>query len=259
MKGVPPVGNASAAKPSAGPNWARALWRLLRAVCHALHGLWIIKTRFGGLSEAQRGLIVQAWAQKMLAVGGISLEVDGRLAPGPLLLVANHVSWLDILVIHAAGYCRFISKADVKSWPLIGTLAAGAGTLFIERTSRRDAHRVVHHMVTRLAHGDVLAVFPEGTTGDGLKLQTFHANLIQAAISADVPVQPLALRYVDGPSGSISHAPRYDNSLLSSVWCTFAAHGLVARVSYGVHERALGRDRRRWARDLQGEVEALLR
>ena len=112
-----------------------------------------------------------------------------------MLLVANHISWLDILVMHAARHCRFVSKADVRHWPLIGTLATGGGTLYIERESRRDAMRVVHHMAESLKRGEIVAVFPEGTTSDGVALLPFHANLIQAAISADAPVQPVALSF----------------------------------------------------------------
>ena len=104
----------------------------------------------------------------MLERLGVELELRGNPAlAGPLLLVANHISWLDIIVLHAARHCRFVSKANVRHWPIIGSLATGAGTLYVERESRRDAMRVVHRMVAALQAGDVLAVFPEGTTGDG--------------------------------------------------------------------------------------------
>src|SRR3569832_1870289 len=126
-----------------------------------------------------------------------------------MLLVANHISWLDILVVHAARHCRFVSKSEVKRWPLIGTLATGANTLNIERESRRDAVRVVHHMAEALRAGDVLAVFPEGTTSDGRALLPFHANLIQAAISAAAPVLPVALSFMDKGSGAASFSPCY--------------------------------------------------
>jgi len=163
------------------------------------------------------------------------------------------------LVMHSTGYCRFVSKSEVQRWPLVGTLATGAGTLFIERASRRDAHRVVHHMVAHLQEGQVLAVFPEGTTGDGLTLKQFHPNLIQAAISANVPVQPMALRFVDRHSGQLSMAPRFvdDDTLLASLWRTLTARALMAEVTVGSPSLAQGRDRRTWAVDLQREVEDL--
>lgn len=241
-------------------NLWRACWKLLQALLHALHGFWTIKTAFPQLSQPEREAQVHAWAQKMLRIAGIELTVKGTPpANGPLLLVANHISWLDILVMHASRYCRFVSKADVKHWPFVSTLAAGAGTLYIERESRRDAHRVVHHMVERLRAGEVLAVFPEGTTGDGITLKPFHANLVQAAISADVPVLPMALRFVDLSTGQTSFAPRYidDDSLVRSIWQTLTAQRLGAEVIFGQPQRAQGRDRRTWAGDLKLDIEKL--
>ncbi|KQP20597.1 1-acyl-sn-glycerol-3-phosphate acyltransferase [Pseudorhodoferax sp. Leaf267] len=239
---------------------ARALWRLLCLLAHGVRGLWTIKTRFPGWSTLEREQAVQRWAAGVLSLSGIGLQVNGApLSAGPVLLVANHISWLDIVVIHAAGYCRFVSKADVQHWPLVGALATGAGTLYIERASRRDAMRVVHHMRDRLAAGDVVAIFPEGTTGDGRTLLPFHANLVQAAISADVPIQPLALRFADGVRGPTSFAPSFvgDETLVGSVWRTLGAAQLVAHVHVGTPERHVGRDRRTWAQDLQAEVERL--
>ncbi|KQP43981.1 1-acyl-sn-glycerol-3-phosphate acyltransferase [Pseudorhodoferax sp. Leaf274] len=238
---------------------ARALWRLLRLIGHGTAGLWTIRTRFAGWEPRQREQAVQAWAARVLALSGIRLDVGGQaMAAGPVLLVANHISWLDIVVMHAAGYCRFVSKADVAHWPLIGSLATGAGTLYIERASRRDAMRVVHHMRDRLVAGDVVAIFPEGTTGDGRTLLPFHANLVQAAISADVPIQPLALRFADS-DGATSFAPSFvgDETLVGSVWRTLAADGLVAQVRYGAPQEHGGRDRRAWAQALHDSVARL--
>lgn len=232
-------------------------WRLLRAVLHALRGWLIIVLLFPRWSPLRREEAVQAWALKMLAILGIALDVRGRpAASGPVLLVANHISWLDILVMHAARHCRFVSKADVRHWPLIGTLATGAGTLYIERSQRRDAMRVVHRMTQSLQAGEVVAVFPEGTVSDGRGLLAFHSNLLQAAVSADAPVQPLSLRYLDRASGRDSDGPLYlgDDTLLGSVWRTVAGPPFVAQVRFGEPQRAAGRDRRQWAQDLREEV-----
>lgn len=238
----------------------RALWRLLRLLAHVAQGLWTIRKHFAHWKASDREQAVQRWAAHFLALAGIQLQVGGApLATGPVLLVANHISWLDIVVMHAAGYCRFVSKADVQHWPLVGSLATGAGTLYIERASPRDAMRVVHHMRERLDAGDVVAIFPEGTTGDGRALLPFHANLLQAAISAEAPIQPLALRFADGSTGATSFAPSFvgDETLVGSIWRTLGAASLVAHVQYGQPEQHAGRDRRSWAHDLQGEVERL--
>ncbi|HEY0201822.1 MAG TPA: lysophospholipid acyltransferase family protein [Burkholderiaceae bacterium] len=241
--------------------YAIACWRLMRMLAHIAMGLCTIALGFSRWPAAERQARVQVWAAGLLRRAGITLEVHGSPpVAGPVLLVANHISWLDIPTLHAARHCRFVSKADVRHWPFISALADAAGTLYIERESRRDAMRVVHGMAHSLAQGDVLAVFPEGTTGDGLRLLPFHANLLQAAIVADAPVQPVALRFTDRAMSAASQAPRYvgDDTLIGSVWRTVCAPSLVAHVSFGQPQRAQGRDRRQWAQALQAEVERLL-
>lgn len=237
----------------------RACGRAARVIAHIFGGLATIMFRFPRMAQAQRDLRVQAWATEMLARLGVRLVVHGT-APvtGPVLLVSNHISWLDIVVLHAARHCRFVSKSDVRNWPLIGRLATGAGTLYVERRSRRDAMRVVHAMAQALRDGEILAIFPEGTTGDGDVLLPFHANLLQAAISTNVPIQPVALRFVDA-QGQISQAASYigDESLVGSLWRTLCTPGIVTHVRFGTAESAQGRDRRGWARDLWTEVDRL--
>ena len=238
----------------------RAFAKILHALLHALSGWLTITLLFPRWDQQRRDATVQAWAQRMLRVLGVPLHVTGQpVAQGPMLLVCNHLSWLDILVLHAARHCRFVSKADVRHWPLIGTLATGGGTLYIEREKRRDAMRVVHHMAESLKAGDVVAVFPEGTTGDGRALLPFHANLIQAAISAHAPVQPVALRFVDRASGKDSDGPLYlgDDTLVGSLWRTLAGRPFVAHVRFGEPQEADGRDRRQWAEDLRKTIAGL--
>lgn len=243
-------------------NSLRAGWRLVRAMLHALAGLWIIVFVFPRRSELQRNAHVQAWAMEMLAVLGIRLELRGKPPEvGPVLLVANHISWLDILVMHAARHCRFVAKAEVRHWPLIGRLATGGGTLYIERESRRDAMRVVHHMAESLKRGEIVAVFPEGTTSNGQELLPFHANLIQAAISADAPAQPVSLSFLDTATRKASLSPCYidDDTLVSSLWRTLSGRPITAVVRYGAPQKANGKGRREWAAQLRSAVDDLRR
>lgn len=237
-----------------------AIWKILRGLWHVLVGMWTIYVRFPQLTPEQREMRVQAWALQFLALWGIHLRVLGQpVASGPALMVANHISWLDILVIHAARHCRFVSKSDIREWPLVGMLATGAGTLYIERSSRRDALRMVRDMADAMQNGDVVAVFPEGTTSDGRELLPFHANLIQAAIQAGAPVQPMSLKFIDARSGETSFAPCYigDDTLIGSVWRTLKARRIEAVVHFGEPQAAMGRDRRVWAQDLRLEIMAL--
>jgi len=234
--------------------------RLARALLHVLVGFFTILLVFPRISQEQREHRIQVWSAKMLACIGIELRVTGNaIVPGPLLLVANHISWLDITSLHAARFCRFVSKADIKQWPLIGRLATGVGTLFIERESRRDAMRVVHHMTDSLRQGDVIGVFPEGTTSGGTGILPFHANLLQAAIVADAPVQPVAISFIDGATGQRSPAPCYvdDDTLLGSIWRTLSASGIVVVITFGEPQHAGGKDRREWAHALREDVAAL--
>jgi 1-acyl-sn-glycerol-3-phosphate acyltransferase len=233
------------------------VFRFVRSTLHVCSGLPIVFLVFPRLNAEQRALRVQIWSQGLLRTLGIRLEVVGApVNQGPALLVSNHISWLDIATLHAARYCRFISKADIQKWPLIGTLASGVGTLFIQREARRDTLRVVHHMADSLRAGDVLAIFPEGTTSDGRDLLPFHANLIEAAILAEAPVQPMSIKFVDAKSGEPSFAPCYigDDTLIGSIWRTLTAPPIQAVVHFGEPQQAQGRDRRAWARDLRQDI-----
>ncbi len=209
----------------------RALWRLLRATLHVLHGM-LVMTRFSALDAAGRHERIRWWSAGLVHAMGLTLQVSGTPRPGATLIVANHISWLDIAAIHAAApHARFVSKADVLSWPLLGWLIRNAGTLFIERERKRDAVRVVHAVAEALKAGDTVAVFPEGTTGTGPELLPFHANLLQAAVATATPVQPVVLRFSD-PRGPFSEAVTFigDTTLLQSLWRVASAEGLAVSV-----------------------------
>lgn len=237
-----------------------ACWRFLRLLWHVLDGVGVALLRFPRLSPEEQQMRVQAWAQAMLRIIGVSLRIVGQPpVAGPMLLVANHSSWLDISVLHATRYCRFVSKSDVQSWPLVSVLARAAGTLYLDRNSRRDTARVVRNVQTALQQGEVVAIFPEGTTGDGHTLRPFHPNLLQAAIAIDAPVQPVGLCYLDKTTGKRSFAPTFTGNatMLGSLWRTLRAAPIEAVVHFGPPERAQGRDRRTWSRDLHATVDRL--
>ncbi len=238
-----------------------ATYRLARLGFHLIRALILVAWQFPGLSTLQRSERIQAWALDLLALLAIKVVATGK-APqsGPLLLVANHISWLDIVLLLAGGPCRFVAKSEIQHWPLFGRLSRGVGTLFIARESPRDALRVVHHMADELRAGALLAIFPEGTTSDGHRLLPFHANLFQAAISAHAPIQPIALSFVDARTGQLSLAPCYidDDSLMRSVWRTLTAPSLCATLNFGVPQLPKGRERRVLAADVRRDIEGLL-
>jgi 1-acyl-sn-glycerol-3-phosphate acyltransferase len=231
-------------------------FRLARAVLHGLHGVAVVLLLFPRLDRNARQARVQWWSAGMLRALGIALEVEGRFKPGRKLIVANHITWLDIMVVHAVcPQARFVSKADVQGWPLVNRLVAAADTLYLQREKRRDAMRVVHQMAEALAAGDTVAVFPEGTTSEGHGLLPFHANLLQAAIAAEAPVQPVALRYADAEH-AVSPAAMFvgETTLPQTLWRLASAHGLRVRMQVLAPEGTTHADRRALAARLQGLI-----
>jgi len=190
---------------------------------------------------------VRVWAQRMLRRLGITLDARGELHPAPVLLLPNHVSWLDIVALDAIRPTRFVAKSAMRHWPVLGLMMASAGTIFIERERKRDALRVVHQVAAALEGGATVGVFAEGTTGDGRQLLPFHANLLQAAVSTATPVQPVVLRFADAQS-AFSAAALYlgETTLLRSLWRIALADALIIHVgllpalpSEGSERRAL--------------------
>ena len=227
---------------------------------HGLHGLAIVVFAFPSLDSAGRRERIAWWSRKMLAVLGIALEHDGAPMPARSLFVVNHISWLDIMAIHAVvPQARFVSKADVKAWPLIARLVDSAGTIYLERERKRDALRVVHAVAAALGAGEVVAIFPEGTTSSGHGLLPFHANLLQAAIATSTPVQPVALRFSE-TSHPVSQAVEFvgATSLLQSLWRTSCGDGVRARLAFLPPRDSAGADRRALAEQLRGDIATAL-
>lgn len=234
----------------------RAVWRLLRTLLHVGHGLALVVLRFPALDRSGRQQRIRWWARRTLALLGLDLQVQGQFAAGAKLLVCNHVSWLDIMVVHAVcPEARFVAKSEVRHWPLVGRLVDAAGTLYIERDRKRDALRVVHQTAAALVAGDTVAVFPEGTTGDGQALLPFHANLLQAAIATALPVQPVALRFADRRE-PVSPSALWigDTTLATSLWMLAAGDGLVARLQVLPARICDHGDRRALARTLADDI-----
>jgi 1-acyl-sn-glycerol-3-phosphate acyltransferase len=234
----------------------RAAWRLARAVLHGLHGLAIVLVRFPSLDAEGRHARIRWWAAGLLRGMGVALQVRGAPTPGAKLLVANHVSWLDVMAIHAVcPQARFVSKADVRGWPLVSRLVDSAGTLYLERERKRDAMRVVHQMAAALAAGDTIAIFPEGTTADGNVLLPFHANLLQAAIATRARVQPVALRFSDA-GHAVSPDAEFlgDTSLAESLWRLACADGMTVQVVLLPPRATAHADRRALAQRLRDDI-----
>lgn len=237
-------------------NSLRAGWRLLLCIGQIAGGMWICAVIFPFLGTEQRMGHIARWSKRMLHVLGIGLRVSGEPPnAGATLIIANHVSWIDILAINAVRPSRFVSKADIRAWPLLGWLIACAGTLFIERERKRDAMRVVHMTADALRTGETVAVFPEGTTSDGHGLLPFHANLLQAAIATETPVQGVALRYSDSRE-TVSSAAAFigEQTLAASLWAVLSASRMTAHVRLLPPQATRQLERRALAQRLEGQI-----
>jgi 1-acyl-sn-glycerol-3-phosphate acyltransferase len=235
-------------------------FRKVRLVVHLLYGMWTVWTRFPRATAQQRLELNRAWSLRMLQLCGMRLVVhnDGVRLDEGALVVANHISWIDIYVINAWRPTPFVSKAEIRKWPVVGWCAQQLGTVFIQREKRSDAKRIMHELADRLNSGELMCVFPEGTTSDGTQLLPFHANMFQAPVSASRPVQPLCLMYEDA-QGRQSTAPAYigEMSLGESLDALLRGGPLTAHVYVGA-PLAPGADRRLLAAEAQASVQAAL-
>lgn len=213
----------------------RAGFRLARIGLHLLWGAATVALVYPWASLGVRRALKKRWSRQLLDTLGIHLKKVGAGGTAGIpsgMLVANHISWLDIFVINALAPAAFVSKNEVRDWPLIGWLCAKTETIFLERGSRAAAQRTRETMIGHLrGAGTHVSVFPEGTTTAGDRVLPFHAALFQSAIDAGVSIVPLALRYVD-PAGNLSRAPAYDGdvSLLQCLLTIVRSGGLAAEV-----------------------------
>ncbi len=209
-------------------NHLRRLVRLPSMIAMLLLGLAITLFAFPFMDRVAHRAMIRRWSGWLLYCCGVRVRVsrfDGapdlmadQLQNGYLLLV-NHISWLDIFVINQHSAARFIAKSEIAKWPVVGTLVSRVGTIFIERSRRRAIHDVLHRAAGHLSEQELVSIFPEGTTTDGLGLLPFHGNLIQAAIIAGQPVLPIGLRY-EHHDGSTASAVSFvgETTFLQSVW-----------------------------------------
>jgi len=196
----------------------RAL-RLARVGLHLAAGCMVSAWLYPLLNARARQTVRRAWAAGLLRMLGARLDVGAaRVTPGSLV-VANHVSWLDAVALHAALPVTIVAKADARRWPLLGRLLERNDTLFVERRASRDLLRVNREIAARLARGESVAAFPEGTTTEGARVLPFRPALFQPAVAGGHPLHALALVYRDGTGQRCAESAYIDNmSLWQSLW-----------------------------------------
>jgi 1-acyl-sn-glycerol-3-phosphate acyltransferase len=238
------------------------LYRAVAVTLHLLAGCFEVLLLFPFYRKQRRNRAVGLWSARLLAVLNVRRSVRGSppaSAERAAVLVANHVSWLDIHLIHSVWQVRFIAKSEVRRWPLIGWLSAHTGTLFIERGKNRHAARINQSIKAAFAQGDAVGVFPEGSTTDGRELTRFHASLLQPAVDEAARVYPVALRYLD-EMGNVNVNASYvgDTTLTESLGMIFAERTIRAELIFLPPIDASGTTRRELAAQTQSAIAAAL-
>lgn len=221
--------------------------RAARLTAHLFRGLAILTFRFPKLTEKQRGHEIRRWSRQLLALLHVRVRCvdEPQVWPQRTMLIANHISWLDIFAVLSVVPSVFVAKDEIRRWPVVGRLVALSGTLFIQRGSKRHARVTIDVIGDALREGKIVAFCPEGTTTDGTHLLKFHAALFQPAIDAQATLQPVALHYRDR-DGLTTFAPAYigDTTLVQSVFAIAAEPAMVVEMRFTPPIDATGGERR---------------
>jgi len=212
------------------------LVRFCRLLLHLLAGIATAGLFFPHYSVTRRDRSIVRWARKLLAILHIHVELVGDIPQSEgagCIIVANHISWLDIFLIHTVCPAHFVAKSEIRDWPLVGWLCAKAGTLFIERERRHHTAKINELMRDAVNNGATIGLFPEGTTTRGDQLRKLHSSLFQAAVESGAPLVPVAIRYTDA-QGQRSETAAYidDMSLAQSIAQIIAAPELYVRLHF---------------------------
>jgi 1-acyl-sn-glycerol-3-phosphate acyltransferase len=219
------------------------IFRAVGAVGMLLAGLFIAGVVFPLSSQLRRNRITRGWSRLLLRVCGMRLRTTGAsldpqlaaegMAPWTLgrLILANHISWIDVFAIDATIPSRFVAKAEIGRWPVAGWLVTLSGVLYVERGRRHAVAAINHKVRERLHAGETVVVFPEGTTTDGSTLMPFHSNMVAPALELGCELWPVALRYTEDGAPSDAAAFVGDMDLVTCLWNIFRARKLAVEVA----------------------------
>ena len=240
----------------------RFYWRVIRLAIKLLVGLWISLTSFARGDSVRRHNIIRNWSREQLRLAGIEVRAIGFPADAerPVTLVANHVSWADIFALNTQRACHFIAKAELRKWPLAGHLLANVGTIFINRSDRKETHRLKRVVHELLDAGETVAVFPEGTTSKGHDVLKFHASLLEPIVASGGEVWVVAIRYFSGTTNRRTDAAAYigDMSLWQSLQLIHRHQPIIAELRFVEAIDCAGLTRREVAQRAEASIRALL-
>jgi len=228
---------------------------------HAGLAALILRFVFPRVSHERHRALVRWWSAKLLRILNIRAQVEGE-PPAPrsvAMIVANHVSWIDIFLISSAMPTRFVAKSEIRGWPVAGWIAERAGTLFIRRDQLRDMARIDARVREAMGQGDCVGLFPEGITTEGDELRKFHSSLFEPAIANGARVHPAAIRY-EHPDGSLCRQMSFigERTFMESVGLIVRQRSVRARIMFAPPVETSGAARRDVARSVEGEIATLL-
>lgn len=251
---------ADHSQPEFAAPWKLAIRLSLSLVCIAF-GLAMCLLLYPCLKSSGRSRASCTWARWFVWCLGVRVHIVGNwpTSPGRFMLVSNHISWLDIFVLLSVLPIRFVSKAEVKNWPVAGYLARSSGTLFINRTSKRDTVHIGAEMLAVMEAGEVIGVFPEGTTSDGSVLLPFFSPLIQPAVNSAAQIVPTGILYQDSEGRRDPVIPFIgDQSFVDSLLITLRRRALNVKVCFGSSIETDQSHRREITRQAESAVAHLL-
>ena len=219
----------------------------------------LVLAPFPARREAWRRAVFRRWARAALGALGVELEVSGPVPSEPGLLVSNHIGYLDIPVLAACLPTVFVSKSEVRSWPVLGYMSRSMRTIYVRRERKRELPEVNRQIEAALARGDSIAVFPEGTSTDGSSVAPFRTSLLAPAANTGLPVRYACLHYETAPGdppASVAVAWWGDMPFLPHLRVLLALRRVRARVSFGP-EPVSERDRKLLAEKLRQGVDRL--
>ena len=228
-------------------------YRTARIVVHTITGLIVASAVLPLVNVQRKRGIIKCWCGGLLRAFHIQVKVLGDLPRINIesmhtqgaMIVANHVSWADIHALNSLIPLRFVAKSDIRNWPIFGYLVTKANTLFIDRSKRQAAGRIVETVSNSLMAGDNLCYFPEGTTTDGTHMLPFKSSVLQAAINANTQIWPVAIRYVNA-DGSINTEMAYagETSMIESMKLIIMQKNALVELHFLAPIQASDRDRR---------------
>lgn len=214
-------------------SYIRFLVRVIALLLLVILGLFIAFAFYGWISKSKRDWVLRTWSRGLMKITGVKVVREGSpIMDGPVMLTANHVSWIDIFIINSQRSTAFIAKSEIRQWPVIGWLVGAVGTIFIQRGSRQAVVEINQTLAKHFEEGTCIGLFPEGTTSDGLTVLHMFSGLLEGAMKARVPIQPVALlfNYKGQRSGRVAFVG--EQTLVANIWVLLSSKDVSVTVRF---------------------------